>query len=137
MPFEPDPKLQEAAAQDAENAVKFALENFKVHLDWSDDSISKIEEILDSFHQQVIKDKPTEMQIFNFVRPFGSYLGEVYRRNHGATWGMCSMGEESFPGLCTTYDRQFWPWIKVQKRIENGYEDNIWHYYQVLRESNR
>lgn len=134
MAFTANTKLQEAAMQDAENAIKFAWEHFKIQLDWSDESINKVEEILDAFHRQSIKDKPTEAQIFSFARPFGSYIGEVYRRNHGANWGMCTIEEQTFPGLsCTTNGKQFWPWIKAQKRIENGDEDNVWHYYQSLR----
>ena len=66
---------------------------------------------------------------------FGSYIGEVYRRNHKATWGMITLNNESFPGLESSHKELFWPWSKVFKRITAGDEENVWHYYQRMAEN--
>jgi hypothetical protein len=131
--FAPDPKIQQIAEAYAQDAVDFAGQHFKIVLDWTDASVAKVETILDVFHQQALRDKPTEEQVLQLGKMFGSYVGEVYRRNHGATWGMVTINGESFPGLnALNSDGLFWPWGRANNRIANGFEDNIWHYYQFL-----
>lgn len=133
MSFVKDSKIQEEASLNADGAIKFALDHYRIDLDWSDDSIEKIELILSSLHKEARKDKPTQEQMLGFAIPFGSYIGEVYRRNHGAEWGSITLEGETYPGLqCSKRGQNFWPWLKALKRIENGDEDNVWHYYQIL-----
>ncbi len=80
-----------------------------------------------------MKPPPTEEQVSTFAKMLGSYVGEVFRRNHGAEWGMVTLGDDSIPGLRASGSEQlFWPMGKVQKRLVNGPEDNVWHYYQDL-----
>jgi len=78
--------------------------------------------------------KPTEMQVMSFAKGFGSYIGEVYRRNHGATWGISSVGGQQTVGLSTRGGVQFWPWARAFKRITLGPEENVSHYYSILLE---
>jgi len=135
MEFTPDHKIQEIAEHYAGDAVSFALKQFKITLDWSDESIKEVEFILDYMHKQALKDKPSDDEIFSFAKGFGSYIGEVYRRNHGAEWGMFTWEGESFPGLQSKQNpNNFWPWGKVQNRIKNGEEDNVQQYYHLLIE---
>lgn len=137
MEFTPDPKIQEIAEHYAAEAVSFSLSHFKIELDWSDESIKKVESILDHMHQEALKDKPSDDEIFSFAKAFGSYIGEVYRRNHGAEWGMLMRDGESYPGLQPKQiPVNFWPWAKVQNRIKEGEEDNVvWYYYMLLQSS--
>ena len=79
------------------DAVDFAQANFRLALDWRDECISSIGEILKVFHDQRAAAKPDEETIFSFAKMFGSCVGEVYRRNHGATWGMVGMQDRSSP----------------------------------------
>lgn len=135
MEFTPDHKIQEIAEHYALDAVSFALSHFKITLDWSDESIKEVESILDSMHKQALKDKPSDDEIFLFAKTFGSYIGEVYRRNHSAEWGMFTWDGESFPGLQSKqHSVDFWPWGKVQNRIKHGEEDNVQLYYYLLLE---
>ena len=83
--FTEDPKIQQIAEAYSLDAVDFANDNFQIKLDWSDKSVSQIESILEIFHDQLASADPSEEQIFQFAKIFGSYVGEVYRRNHGAT----------------------------------------------------
>ena len=43
----------------------------------------------------------------SFAKGFGSYVGEVFRRNHGGEWGMVTLGDHRFPGLRTTSGTNF------------------------------
>ena len=122
--------MAEAYAQDA---IDFVRAHYSKQLDWSDDSVQGIEAVAGHLHDTLPDPPPSEQQIHGFAKMLGSYVGEVFRRNHGATWGMVSMGGEKMPGLKSSHDgTTFWPWGRVLKRLMNGPEDNIWHYYQVL-----
>ena len=111
MGFVEDDKIRQIAEAYSLDAVDFARENFKVTLDWSDGSVRDIESILDRFHKELPIAKPSEEQIGQFGKMFGSYVGEVFRRNHSAKWGMVTLGEEGFPGMqAERTGGEFWPW---------------------------
>jgi hypothetical protein len=129
--FEPDPKIQQAAEAYSRDLASFVRQQFGIALDWSDASIQKLESIATTFHDDYKMKRPPLKHVEPFYRMFGSYLGEVYRRNHGAEWGWAIMGDDRFPGLrCPS--TLFWPWARAHNRIVNGPEDNLWHYYQQL-----
>ncbi len=133
MGFEPDSKIERIAETYALDAVDLARDRFGATLDWSDSSIQEVETILKRLHETIRRAKPSQDQIYQFAKIFGSYVGEVIRRNHRARWGMVSVGSDRFPGMQTEHTKtEFWPWGKVQNRISNGDEDNIWHYFQTI-----
>ncbi len=135
--FTEDQKIQQIAEAYALDAVDFAKNHFKQKLDWSDGSIANIEKILGVFHEQLAEAQPTKEEVLQFAKIFGSYIGEVFRRNHGATWGMVNLNGEGFPGLKSNGSAGlFWPWGRVQNRLLNGSEDNVYHYYQTLVKKN-
>ena len=70
----------------------------------------------------------------SYAKAYGSYVGEVYRRNHGAEWGIVNLGGQKFPGLRTKFGTNFWPWGRALNRITQGVENNIADYYKVLLE---
>lgn len=131
--FLEDDKLQKIAEAYALDAVDFAR-NFKLSLDWADTSVAKVESILDILHRERARARPSEEQVWGFAKMFGSYVGEVFRKNHGATWGMITINDESFPGLKTSTTQLFWPWSRVHNRLSRGESENVWHYYKVLTE---
>lgn len=131
--FQEDSKIQQIAEAYSLDAVDFAKNAFGIELNWSDESVQHIEAILSRLHSELPQSSPPEEKIFQFAKMLGSYVGEVFRKNHGATWGIVLVGGEKFPGLQTKQSgTQFWPWGRAQKRIKNGPEDNIWHYYRAL-----
>jgi hypothetical protein len=132
MQFSEDARCQEIAEACALNAVDFARDNMKLTLDWTEQSIQRLESILDVFSRRLSQAKPTDEDVRGFSRMWGSYLGEVFRKNHGAAWGLLTQGDQSFPGMRATSGALFWPWGRVENRIRNGPEDNVWHYYQHL-----
>src|ERR1700733_9589347 len=132
MKFSEDPRYQTIAEAYALDAVDYARTTMQLTLDCSDPSIQVLESIFDVFHRDLAKAKPTDDQVAEFSRMWGSYLGEVYRKNHGATWGRVTCGDQSFAGMQGTSGMLFWPWGKVENRLRNGPEDNVWHYYMNL-----
>jgi hypothetical protein len=69
-----------------------------------------------------------------FAKVFGSYIGEVYRRNHGGEWGMVDLDGQKFPGIKNKFGTSFWPWGRALNRITQGSENNVTDYYKTLLE---
>ena len=133
--FTADSKVQQVAEAYAADAVDFARERFGLTLDGSDASMAHVETILGTLHDQMADEKPSEEQLFTLAKLFGSYVGETFRRNHGATWGLVRLNDETFVGMKNTeVPGMFWPWGRAQKRLKNGPEDNMLHYYRWLVE---
>jgi hypothetical protein len=132
--FVVDPNIQKIAEAYALDAVDLAKIQFNIKLDWSDGSIENVEKALVKMHASyaATTPRPTQEQVMSFAKAFGSYVGEVYRRNHGGKWGIISLNEQKFPGLRTNAGANFWPWARVANRITDGDENNVFDYYQVL-----
>jgi hypothetical protein len=132
--FVADANIQKIAEAYALDAVELAKNQFGIKLDWSDDSIENVEKALVKMHVSytATTPRPTQEQVMSFAKGFGSYVGEVYRRNHGGEWGMVSLNGQKFPGLRTKAGTNFWPWGRVANRITDGDENNVFDYYRVL-----
>lgn len=129
--FDADPTIQEIAEAYALDMVDYAKNEHEIELDWSDESVRQIERIAAVLHEEYRKDQPSSEQLAPFYKSLGSYVGEVYRRNHGAEWGWVTLEGDRFPGMqCKT--GAFWPWGRALNRIVNGPKDDIWRYYQSL-----
>lgn len=134
--FTPDANVQKVAEAYALDAIDFAKKQFNISLDWSDPSVAKVEQALAMMHSSFLTTtpRPTEEQAMTFAKAFGSYVGEVYRKNHGGSWGIVSLNGQQFPGLQTKSGVNFWPWGRALNRIMQGPENNIADYYRALLE---
>ena len=132
--FLADQKVQQIAEAYSLDAIDLAKNQFGITLDWSDASVGNVEQMLAQMHTSYITvtPRPTEAQVMSFAKAFGSYVGEVYRRNHGGEWGMVTLNGQKFPGMRTKSGTNFWPWGRASNRITNGSEDNMLDYYRVL-----
>lgn len=134
MSFEADPKVQQVAEAYSLDMQDFAKIHFGVVLDGSDASIEQVETMGAKMHESYVKDRPTDDQAMSLAKLFGSYVGEVFRRRHGGTWGWINLNGQRFQGVRTKGGVNFWPWGRAFNRITEGAENNIWHYYQALLE---
>jgi len=133
--FESDTQVQQVALTYGINMVDAAKRFYGIELDWSDESIRHLEWIAERMYVEFKTTNPPAKRIEAAYMLVGSYLGEVYRRNHGAQWGWVNLGGERFVGMQSNTEL-FWPWGRAQKRIANGSEENLWHYYQYLLNPN-
>ncbi|VWC55443.1 hypothetical protein BLA9940_02309 [Burkholderia aenigmatica] len=132
--FSPEPNIPKVAEAYSLDAVDFSAKQFGIKLDWSDASVANVEKALAQMSSSYVSanPRPTDEQVMAFAKVYGSYVGEVYRRNHGGEWGVIALGGRRFPGLRTTSGSSFWPWGRVFHRITKGTEDNIADYYAPL-----
>jgi hypothetical protein len=138
MTFEADATVAQRFAECADELVDVARDTHHITLDFSDASVELVEEIADRyFRTRPIA--PPDLAAFDqmlrgIANDIGGYVGEVFRRNHGAAWGIVSDSEtgDKIPGLQTSRGALFWPTGRARNRLTNGGEDNIWHYYLML-----
>ena len=131
-PFEPDPAIDAIADAYSLDAVDLARMNFGVRLNWSIESLRAVEIILTQLHDAIPEKHPSEDTIVTFSKAFGSYVGEVIRREHGGCWGWVTLQGNRIVGVQFDHPRiALWPWSRVYKRLKDGPEENVWHYYQL------
>jgi hypothetical protein len=131
--FVPDAGAQKDAETNSLDACAFVSEHFGVKLDWSDASIQQVESVLDAFHAGIASANPSQKQIWWYSKLFGSYIGEVYRKNHGATWGIVQTNGWNMPALKADLNGQvFLPLVRTRDRIVDGAANNVGEYYSQL-----
>lgn len=131
-------EVMEAYAQDA---VDLARQNFQVTLDFSETSIEAVETILDrysksiprNFLQRRLSKSPSAHQMDQVCKMFGAYIGEVFRRKCGGRWEFDSQTPTGNRVMCLRDgEKRIWPAVKVLKRIKNGPDENVLHYFQAI-----
>ncbi|SFS83279.1 hypothetical protein [Paenibacillus sp. 453mf] len=130
----------------AEDAVESA-EKLGVMLDYSEDSIKSLEGILQRYHEELprgvrkmFRRGPSEQEKIQMSKAWGGYLGETLIKHLGGEWQLSSVSEDTIALVVSKsingeeYPHEIYPPSKVYRRIMNGPEDNVWHYYCVLKE---
>lgn len=123
--FKADLELQKFVTEAADKCVAFIQQKFGKTADFSDAFVPEIERMLGLMQLQMKKANPSEKDVQTISTFFGSYLGETYRRNHGGEWGISN----DTPALSFGAGYCSYPWARVYKRLENGEEDNVHHWY--------
>lgn len=125
----------------AEAAVAMARDKFKTALDFSEESLQEVERILGILHKDVPKNwltrllrlGPSPEELWHMAYVWGGYVGEVIRRRWGGEWTTQSaLSPEPVITLRVT-GTEIWPPMRVFKRLTQGSEDNVWHYYGSLK----
>ncbi len=131
MQFTVDPGVARAAARGALELVEFARVELNLKLDFSDDSIASIEEVASALHADLRRERGALRDIDTLVQMLGSYVGEVYRRNHGGQWGYAATnGRRVLAIKAKTGNTLMWPVERIKQRIRGGGSNNVWAYYQ-------
>jgi len=116
----------------AKDAVANAQRDFGYSLDYSPESIEKLESIVAAKHDELKLNPILPIQVEAIAKVWGAYLGEVIRRKRGGNYFIPHQGP--FAGLCVLKigEDQICPLAKVYKRLSNGEEDNLYAYSQVI-----
>jgi len=132
--FVADDAVRQAAEAAATDAVAIARRQFNLKLDGSEASIDDVERALVALNAAyaVVSPKPPDDQLMPMARAFGAYVGEVYRKNHGATWGTVTLNGNRYPGFRTTSGVNVWPVGRVLNVITDGPDNDIAYFYRKL-----
>lgn len=135
-------ELQAEMISAAGSAVKHARKYWSTELDYSPNSIEEVELILARMHEslprnrflKLLKRGPSEEQMAQLAIAYGAYIGEVFRREFGGEWSKEQiMGQQDVLSLKFTSQNMIFPAGKVWKRLQNGDEDNVWAFFQLIR----
>ena len=114
------------------DAVDTGKHNFKINLDFSEDSIKNVELILDKLNKSLYK-APSKEIIMSFAKQFAGYIGQIIINKWGGEWIDESNYEiENGPGL-KVKDQHLFLLSKVYRRITRGSEENVYHFYETIK----
>lgn len=131
--------LAEMIQEQAQAAMHYAREVAHRELDYSEGSLQVVELILEKYHHELpqgwfarqFQRGPSEQEIAQMTRMFGSYLGEVIRLHLGGEWEPEHPLMPEIPGMIVG-GTMIAPWAKAYKRIVDGPGANLLFYYKVL-----
>jgi hypothetical protein len=104
---------------------KKAKSVFGVDLDYSAESITRLEEMLTKGWPE------PPVLVEALVEGLGSYLGETIRRLHGGEWRH-AQEHGLFLDQVGGRDMQIFPMARARKRLLKGSDESVEYYYQVL-----
>jgi hypothetical protein len=111
-------------------AVEEAHNTYGVVLDFTPDSVKRVEEILGKLHDQHSATPMEHPRLVKESLKWGGYIGEVIRRDQPSHWELDSKiaGKGSMPIVLEREQREeCFPVGWCYKRIVSGPEDNVWH----------
>jgi hypothetical protein len=113
----------------AKAAVQVAKDDYQRNLDFSDESMNALDEIL------VLLSESPEIDLDFESRMWGSYLGEVLRLRYAGVWEMTQYpgGEVAVPAVDVRGSRLF-PIMKVYRRLTMGEEEDLPSFYLMVTE---
>lgn len=103
-------------------------------LDFSTESIKRVEERLGVMHDQMTEAQPSTDAIDGFVKLFGGYIGCVMMQT-GWEWGVDGNNPLDLSKVVVERNgKRFYILSKIYKRLMNGSEDNIWDAYYIIEQ---
>jgi hypothetical protein len=109
-----EPPLAEKIRQNAELVIQIMGDMADMHLDYSLESVKKIEDYIERIRLSVSEE--TAWQLSNNL---GAFFGECIRHHYGGEWQI--VNEQ--PGLVMANGITAFPFNKVQKLFIGGLED--------------
>src|SRR5215469_4495418 len=117
----------------AQQAVSLAHE-FNAQLDYSENSLMEVETILARLSREMPASKPSDDDVSEICKVWGSYLGEVVRRRFGGEWSIETYPGKEFATLTLNVNgNRLFPSIKIHRRLTEGESENVWSFYRMVK----
>lgn len=112
----------------AAEAVKTALDDYGVKLDFTIQSIKEVEGILAKVHTEHAELPLAQSRVVRESLLWGSYIGECIHRIEDVRWGVDSKdgGPGSYPLIFADGSKETFPIRWCYRRIRFGQENNVW-----------
>lgn len=132
----------------AQKAVVIACDRYETELDFTEESIVRVEEIMHAMYKQrprqgihwpwkLKRKKPDPIgdEMLLLMNAFGGYIGEVI--NHNVMHGEWLVDTERYPGesivTLRVGETHMYPPLKVYKRLTDGKGESILSYYEKFK----
>ncbi|QPG04356.1 hypothetical protein IT774_08700 [Salinimonas marina] len=79
-------ELNTLMSESAKDATVVAQEEFNIELDYSQQSIALVDDLLLSFIGKYQDKALEDSAVFTLCNIFGAYIGETYKQHAGGTW---------------------------------------------------
>ena len=118
----------------ANAAIQSAKERFGFHLDYSEATLEPLETILINVTANLPADAADKIEYE--TKLWGSYFGEVIRQRWEGAWELSQYPGSALmvPAITIQGGLQLYPLMKVYRRITLGDAENLWQYYQKIRQ---
>ncbi|MEQ8634761.1 hypothetical protein [Gimesia maris] len=120
-----DATLADLRKENAAKIVDIAKSEYDIDLDYSPESIKKVDQILGQMHREHLEKPFSEDQVIKRSILWGSYVGEVVRSNVSCEW-------RATIGLPLQLDDETYlyptDWCH-QKIVDGGEENHLWTRY--------
>lgn len=112
--------------------VDFAREKFGISLELQESDVYKVESIADKANKALLKGHLDKEEIINFAKPMAGYLGLLIMIHKGGEWvEKADSIPDAGPAIKRGTEYNF-VLSKAYRRIQNGAEDNLLHFYQNI-----
>jgi hypothetical protein len=117
----------------AQQAVSSAYE-FNAQLDYGENSLMEVENILARLSREMPASKPTDDEVSEICKIWGSYLGEVVRRRFGGEWSIETYPGKQFATLTLSVGgNKLFPSMKIHRRLTASEGENVWSFYRMVK----
>ena len=133
----------------AKQAVEVASKEYQTNLDYSPESIQKVDTILEAFTQRHASEPIPEKELSKVVLVWGAYIGTTFIKHHGGKWGVDSLiaGANTYPitfsqpdsanaelnaGKQTAKICEALPVMWCLKRIRRGQKESVAMQYEKI-----
>jgi hypothetical protein len=128
----------------AREATAEAFQQFKIRLDWKEESIETLEQILGALHRVItggyqtpgMPERPSKEDIWLWSTRYGAYLGKLITQYVGGKWEAKPHATVGFGYIIPLGGVNFFPIVKVNDRLMKGEGESVLEYYLKLKELN-
>lgn len=130
-------ELQQLMTDSANNAVLTSQEEFDITLDFSLESIEKVDTIivgfLDRFKAQALEDKA----IFTICNIYGAYVGETFKKLAGGEW-LLDQSNPDAPSIYIAINEHTYAFAGIcYERLVNDSTISVQEYFDKAISSNK
>ena len=111
-------------------AVIFSKKNLGINLDFTEESLEIVDEILEVFHKANEAEEVDDDRLLDLSMTFGGYLGEVISKNIGGDWEE-NDGKVIF---LKVNEKKVLPLNIIYKRINIGERASVERWYNKFKE---
>lgn len=115
--------LSESVLENAENTIMMFGRSHNVNLAYDEKSVRFLDDFINESSS-----KYNEEQRNKLVEFLGSFLGECVRRTYGGSWEIIN----NEAAIRFDENNAVFPFNKIRKQFENGAEDSILSFYQII-----
>ena len=113
--------------------IDFSSNNYNISLTLSEEDVFHIETIASAAHEAYVSGALSQENLLSFSKIFAGYLGLLITHHKGGTWVPEVKGmEDSGPAIQKDAGEYYFVLSKVFRRLQNGSEDNLVHFYQII-----